>query len=287
MIEAPVRTTWTFPKGHLSPSQVLAYMRCGECYRAGYVLKIPRSVGIDLPIGSGVHKGVEHLRRRFLEDGSTQVAEAIEAAGEGFDAAVEVPLDAETGAELIVDLKKYGDLGEAKDKAVALARYALPIIAELDRERGLLATEYDLADLPDEVRAATLPFEMRGRIDALYGIDGTPDAMVDLKTSGKKQAPDTMASIQFSCYGLFFHKNGQPLRLGADVLAKTAVPAFDTWWLGDAGFVSDAEYDYVEGVILDVADKISAGYFPPRPSFLCNYIHGFPNFSVAVSGFGE
>jgi hypothetical protein len=281
-----VLSTYNLPRGHLSASQVAEWLKCGACYYYNriHTPPIPRPVGIALPIGSAVHKGVEHLRA------GKSVEEALELAGEHFDKQVSVAVDEETGTELIIDLgKDHQSLGDAKDQALALARFALPKIAAVDAERGLLAAEYDLLSLPEEVRRAAWPFDMHGRIDALYGDTetGIPTAMVDLKTSSKRAAPDNFASIQFAIYGYYFHLTGNPIRLGADVVTKKKVPDFDTYWLGQNGVVSDIEYAGIRRIVLDVAAGISRGNFPARPSFYCAYDHGLPSFSVAVQGFGD
>lgn len=291
MIAEPVRSEYELPTGYLSPSQVIEFMKCGQCYKWNRIDRVPRPIGIALPIGSAVHKAVEAIRKVSLEQGGDPFVldHYAEVAAEHFDAQVSAPVDEESGTELVIDLKDHGSLGEAKDQAVALTKFLLPKIAEVDRQRGLLVSEYDLAELPEEVRAAAWPFEMRGRIDALYGDQstGVANAMVDLKTSSKRSAPDNFASLQFSIYGYHFFAAGQSIRLGADVVTKKRIPDFDTYWLGQNGEVSELEYTAVRQIVLGVAEDISAGRFPARPSFYCAYEHGLPSFSVAVSGFGD
>lgn len=277
------------PTGHLSPSQISSWMNCGACYEAERVLHIPRPVNIALPIGIGVHRAVEHYRHKALNlnDGSLPGArgwaEAIDAAVQAFEEVTTVPFDADSGTELVIDLgSKTESVDAAKDEVVRLSRFILPAIADLDAQRGLIAAEYKTDELPEDVRSAAYPFPMVGRIDALYGgSDGYATMLADLKTSGKREAPSAQTAIQMSIYRRFFAVAGTDLTTLVDVVAKTKAPDFQTY-----AMTTTAEMDAaVHALVLDVADKISAGYFPPRPGFTCSYTHNLPAFSVAVRGF--
>jgi hypothetical protein len=172
-------------------------------------------------------------------------------------------------AETLLDLGAYGNVGEAKDHMVAIAKYVLPEIAKLDAARGLVAAELDLKDFPNP-----WPFPMAGRVDALYG--PAPDLChggADLKTASKQMTPAFGAALQVAIYKSFL-----PVTWFIDQVAKTKVPSFATYVLSDDGD------EFARELVLDVANRIAAGDFPARPGFLCRYGHPGPVFSVTVDG---
>ena len=290
MALAVARTTYRFPNaggtyngevypdGWLSPSQITEYLMCPRCFEWNRIYKHPKAMAIDLPIGGAIHKAVESWRHDFLSD-VTQPAEAhIAAAEEHFDRNLEA--DIETGGEILVDLKGFSDEGQAKDLMVKLAKFALTEVATLDGNRGLIAAELDLTDLAIE---SPYPFPVVGRIDALYGQrqsdDLVPTLGNDLKSSKKQEAPGLNAVIQTTIYD----EHIGPIPWLVDVLAKTQTPSFRTY---------SASYDpeqrqRIHDLVLDVAEQINRGYFPPRPGWACKYDHGFAAFSSVVHGFGD
>jgi hypothetical protein len=285
------RTRYTFPNttednpGWLSPSQVTEFLRCGYCYKLSRIDRVPRPLGINLAIGSAVHKALEQMRI----GAAPSLNQSDQAAADWFDQEIAQPFDPETGEALDVleiDLgSKYDSLGKAKDAAIALAHFAVPKLIELDMRRGqLLATEYNLSMLE-----SPYPFAVQGRLDALYGEfleDTKPEnatIMADLKTSSRLAVPDEYVAIAQSIYEEFWHSRGKPLAVLADVVSKTKTPEVQTFPLS----IDDYGRNLVHQTVLEVADDISAGRFRMRPNFLCPYIHGLPEFQVAVSGFPE
>lgn len=286
------RTRYTFPNttednpGWLSPSQVTEFLRCGYCYKLSRIDRLARPLGISLAIGSAVHKAVEQARldpqnRDFM-------GIALSTAADWFDQEVAAPSDPEDGAPLAeIDLgSKYSSLGEAKDHAVKLATYAVPMILALDRKRGkIAAVEYNLSMLE-----SPYPFAVQGRLDALY-VDFLADGskpeeaiiMADLKTSSKMAPPDEYVAIAQSIYEEFWTHRGRSLVVLADVVSKAKNPDLQTFPLA----IDDYGRGLVHQTALEVAEDISAGRFRMRPNFLCPYIHGLPEFQVAVSGFPE
>lgn len=270
------RTHWLFPNataeeptGHLSPSQVVRMLTCGECFYAERVLRIPKPVGINLPIGSAAHKAVEYMRLERLAQRKVKVSDAVEIGVGHFEQEVSQPVDDESGVELVIDLgSTYKSLDQAKDKVAELARYALPLLAQIDDARGgLAAVEVSL-----DYFKSPYPFPFTGRIDALYGksIEGAT-SISDLKTSkDRNKAPDTDAGIQLALYSEFL----PGISAMADVLSKTQPPELHSWRLD----IDDAGRARVHKLVLDVAANISAGRFLPSPSWKCNYSHGLPGF---------
>src|SRR6266571_5402031 len=151
------RSKYMFPNttednpGWLSPSQITEFLRCGYCYKLNRIDHLPRPLGINLAIGSSVHKAVEEARLTYASQGA-HLANYDEVAAAHFDLEILQPTDPETGEALDlleIDLgSKYSSLGEAKDHAVALAKFAVPKILALDNKRGkVAAVEYNLSML--------------------------------------------------------------------------------------------------------------------------------------------
>lgn len=258
------RTQYEFPHSdHLSPSQIVEYLNCGECFKLSRIERVPRPLAVALPIGGAVHKAVEW--QRFIALGPSGAArglneDAADIAAEHFDKSLD-------GDEL--DLSGYDTIGAAKDHAVAITRYVLPEIAKLDAQRGLVAAELDLRDFPNP-----WPFPMHGRVDALYGPDPDHcDKGADLKTSSKQQTPAFAVALQAAIYRSFI-----PVQWFVDQVAKTKAPSFVTYALSDGGD------EFVRAIVLDVADRICRGDFPARPGYYCKYEHSGPTFSVTVEG---
>jgi len=292
------RTRYTFPNttsenpGWLSPSQVTSFLYCGECYRLSRIEKMPRPLSVNLPIGSAIHKAVETARLN-VNGTITQsgIARVVDVAADWFDQEVAQPTDEETGAPLDIleiDLgSKYENVGQVKDAVVRLAEFTIPRILKLDKQRGKIASvEYNLSELAVQ----PWPFAVQGRLDALY-VDYLADGskpelatlMADLKTSSKQQAPDEFTAIAQSIYREFWLARDLPLTVIADVVSKTKSPDLMSYPLvGD-----DYARKLTHQTVLDVAEDISAGRFRPHPGWWCDYVHGFAEFQVAVSGFPE
>lgn len=283
------RSKWLFPntteeyEGHLSPSQVTSFLRCGECYRLSRIEKLPHPLGIYLPIGSAVHKALETARRAILDHGGVNVA-IDEVAGDWFDKETSQPTDPEDGAPLAeVDLKSFESLGAAKDQVVALTRFGVPKILALDKQRGKYAgIEVNLLELP----VSPYPFRLEGRMDVLYGGDGSPEnatIMADTKTSKDQEPPDEYTAIAQTIYEEFFSSRGRSLTVLADVIDKRKHPEVKTYPLA----LDDYARELTHRTVMGVAEDISAGRFRPTPNWSCDFIHGFGSFQVAVAGFPE
>jgi len=282
------RSTYIFPNstteypGHLSPSQVTSFLRCGECYRLSRIEKLPKPLSIHLTIGSSLHKALERARHAVLESGGVNVA-IDEVAADWFDQEVSVPIDPEDGAPLAeVDLKSYKSLGEAKDVAISLTRFAIPKILALDKQRGKIAAiESNLLEFP-----AVYPFRMEGRLDGWY-VDWLEEAkpsnakiMADLKSSKDQEPPDEYTAIAQTIYAQ--HLPSDCLVI-ADVVDKRKHPELKSYPLRIDNYARELTYRTVMGV----AEDITAGRFRPTPNWACDYLHGFAEFQIAVSGFPE
>ncbi len=300
------RTDWrSLPVGYLSPSQVWAYVQCPACYEAERILRIPKPMSVDLMVGRFAHGALAHMRAQLLSVPSAEphLDLALEAGSQAFDEVITRQIDIDDeGDEMPIEIeltKKYTDLGQAKDAAVNLTRFALPRIAAYDRRAGVLAAEarvrhlgqsfYGHPELFTKLSAEEqtdaqeesyeqfvdgvvpcFPFPVKAFLDVLYA----NDVLKDAKTSSRNGAPDNLAAIQLLMYGMPWWKAGQAQKLGWDVLIKTKNPDCATyWWRGD-GVALDEDYEYVHNRVLVAADDICAGRFPANDgSLFCKYLH--------------
>lgn len=278
------------PIGHLSASQVGEYRDCPRCYFHNRVEHRPRYGTIHFAIGGGLHKVAEVIGKAVLDRREIELDEVQTVAAEEFEGRVSLPVDDESKTELVIDLGKYTQLGEAKDDTTRFARVLHERLPKLFRARGLLAVEWDMSQLPHEMLAAAFPFPVEGRLDHLYGSDdGIVTSMTDLKTSSKRGGPDENGSVQFAMYGLPAYLAGSEWLVGCDTLIKTVTPQFETYWANGDGRITPEQYAAVREIILDVAARISRGDFPIGKGWngKHNYEHGVPPFSIAVHGFNE
>jgi len=302
------RTDWSaLPAGYFSPTQAWAMISCPACFEAERILKIPKPMSADLMIGRFAHASLADMRRQITDgdpqDPHRQFEEAIEVGSQAFDSVINEQVDVdEDGERLPVQIeltKKFADLGEAKDSAARLTRFALPVIAKYDRAAGVVAAEArvrhlgpsfwgypDLRDKlsPEEVADAEeeaqeqfvggikpcFPFPVKAFLDVLY-VNAT---IKDAKTSSRNGSPDNLAAIQLLMYGMPWWAAGEAQKLGWDVMIKTKNPDCATyWWRGD-GMALDEDYEYVRNRVLEAADDICAGRFPANDgSLFCKYLH--------------
>lgn len=303
------RTDWqSLPFGYLSPTQVWGYINCPYCYYLERIAKVPKPVSADLMIGRFAHAAAASMRQRLLDEpekGGADEAD-VEAGAAAFEEVITERVDREETGEAVpieVELtKKFKDLGQAKDMAAALVRYSLPMIAKYDREAGIAAYEARVRHLgqsfhgypelfaklsPEEQTDAeeeseeqfvggvkpVFPFPFKAILDVAY-LNGV---IKDVKTSSRNGSPGNLEALQLVEYDLSFWTAGERHRLGWDVMIKTKNPNFAVYWLNGDGQVTDEQYEYVRWRVLDAADHICAGDFPPNDgSLFCKYEHGLP-----------
>lgn len=310
------KTDWTLPLGHLSPSQVWSYVACGSCFEAERILRVPKPVSADLLIGLQAHRAAQRAREAILDgkvdpaNPTADLEEWVEAGATQFDGILAAGAYNEDGDALPVEIeltKKYADLGEAKDKGVAVIRATLPEMVKYDLAAGVEAAEArvwglgapldpdtahnddEAQDYADEAAAGLAPvfpgFSVKAYLDVKY-----PTAIKDFKTSSRKGVPDDLAKLQLIMYGLPWAMAGDAQDLGWDVTTKTKEPEFASYWLKSLddpelrpGQITDAEYRYALWRVLRAAEGISAGRFEPNEaSFFHKYSHGLPDGERAV-----
>jgi hypothetical protein len=316
------RTDWrALPVGYLSPTQVWQYISCPACFEAERILKIPKPMSADLMVGRFAHASLAHMREGLMampaeaayepaqsdgwigNEGGRALEQALQAGSDAFDEVITSQVDVdEEGDETPIEIeltKKYTDLGQAKDAAVRLTRFALPKIAAYDRAAGVVAAEArvrhlgpsfhgypdlfaklspeEQADAEEESREQFVegvkpcfPFPVKAFLDVLYANATIKDA----KTSSRNGSPDNLAAIQLLLYGMPWWTAGEPQKLGWDVLIKTKNPDCATyWWRGD-GVALNEDYEYARNRVLVAADDICAGRFPANDgSLFCKFLH--------------
>lgn len=256
--------TYTLPRGYLSPSAINRFRSCGRCYEMKYVLGLSAPVDAALPIGGAIHYGIEHMRRMLLEGIVADSEEVLDAAVEHFNDAVKrEDIDYGTSSE-----------GESRDTVAKTTRYLIPRMRRIDEQRGLVAVELDLDDFHEQ---NPWPFPIKGRVDALYGPGpGLVNLGSDLKSSGKQVPPTEGNKIQA---GIYREIVGVPWII--DQITKTKNPVLTQFELGE-----DTE-DYVFDTVMGVAEDISAGIFRANPSYLCDFPHGGPSFTIVTADYKE
>jgi hypothetical protein len=285
---------------------VWGYIQCPWCYYLERIEKVPKPVSADLMIGRFAHASIADMRRAMLDNTTWTFEDGVEVGAAAFDQVITERVDVEETGEAVpieVELtKKFKDLGQAKDMAAALVRYSLPMIAKYDRDAGIAAYEarvrhlgqsfkgypelYDKLgpeereDADEEAREQfvdniqpVFPFPFKAILDVAY-MNGV---IKDVKTSSRNGSPGNLEALQLVEYDLSFWTAGDRHRLGWDVMIKTKNPNFAVYWLNGDGTVTDEQYEYVRWRVLDAADHICAGDFPPNDgSLFCKYEHGLP-----------
>jgi hypothetical protein len=296
------RKDWAaLPAGYLSPSQCWSWLSCGACYEAERILRIPKPISVDLLVGRFTHAAVAH--QRIDGDG-----DPLDAGSQAFDEVFARQVDVEdTGEETPIEIeltKKFGDIGEAKDAAVRLTRYVLPLIGKYDRAAGVIAAEArvrhlgpsffgypelyaklnadEQADAQEEAEeqfvvgiVPVFPFPFKAILDVVYA-NGW---MKDLKTASKLGSPDMLASLQLLTYDLPFWQAGERHKLAWDVALKTKNPDFATYYVNETGDVTDEQYEFARYTTMRVADQICAGNFPVNVGgapWSHKYVHSLP-----------
>jgi hypothetical protein len=277
---------YTLPRGYLSPSAINKYLACPACYEAEYILNQPKKLGSALFLGGAVHKAVEHMRSAVLLARTYDFDDALQAAADYFDKETERSSDIELA-------KGYDSLGAVKDHAVELSSFVLQELCRLDGQRGLIAAELTVASSESLLEGAgsnsvcwnAFGFPFKARIDAVYGReDGTPTGYSDLKTTSSQRKPDFKATLQMWMYGQSLRPHA--LTGFVDQVGKTKTPTLRAYTLDQPGYGYQHE-DPMYLLVTDVAEQISEGYFPPRPSENCDYDHGLPRFTLTIEDVEE
>lgn len=236
------------PKGYLSVSQVVQYLKCGEAYYRRYVLEEPIPSNSFQVQGRGVHKAAEHLHLNLIAGVDISEEEAVQVYADLHEKEiVDATIDPEEGtAGKVKDVgvgltKKYYKVAMGYD--VDESGYQIPRVQPIAAER-IFRTEI--------VTPHTDPIPFMGIIDL-----EEHDAIADLKTK-KKAAPQAEAdnSIQLSIYA---HVTGKP-QVRLDQIVKPT-KRFGTRFLRVQAIRTKREVAHALDIVAEIADDITTGRF--------------------------
>jgi hypothetical protein len=242
------------PTKSLSWSQINLYLTCGHRYYHKYVLKKPQPNSSNLVHGRMLHSVLESMHIYKMENGvvpprerhQDEISDAVrdlEAEVDSWDVKVPDASVAEDSARLLTDIYYDERLPHVRPRAVELK------VVSLIRGRVPFLGYIDLVEKN--------PMEPDGYVNPMVD-PSTPvmgDTIVDLKMTGKKYAPSQV-------------ENGAQLTLYAAVTGVADVGYDLLIQKKNSEFVSQrairtiADKEHVLDLVEDIAQGISAGYFP-------------------------
>jgi len=223
----------TIPDNYLSASRITKYLRCGEDFRRTYVLGKRWTGNVNTALGRSVHSLIETTLQQVMAGQPLRpVAEAMDEAG---------TVSAATFSE-IEDLEGFS-VEQRSDEVRRLYRiwhkmrapYLKPIAVE------------------ERFEASISGIRVVGVIDIIDVSEGP--SIIDTKiVKRKKSDRDTKNSLQLMLYG---HVKGIP-SVGFDCVVKGEIPkVFSTKIC-----LTPQDSRWVESLVTNVAESISAGIFP-------------------------
>jgi hypothetical protein len=246
-------------KPHFSVSQLNMLSRCGEQYRRAYVEGERIPPGIAAAKGTAVHRAAEeNLTQKIETHQDISVDDATAAAAAAFDKQVEV-----YGITLSDDEKHKGEdavLGEAKDRAVAMAKAHIELQAPL--YQPLFCEEAVRLEIP------------KSSHDFLGIIDLVDDKrrVVDWKTTAqRKSQSEADYSLQLTAYALLYNKltgQGYPDELRLEYLVDSKKRGPQRQMLRT--YRGDSSVDALAARIETAKNLVKAGFFAPvEPGHWC------------------
>lgn len=246
---------YALPTEYLSWSQMNLYMSCGERYRRRYVEKQRTPSSSNLGQGRLIHKVVENMNLVKMKEGRLMEAEEVNDMVSSlrheftediviWDPKVPDMEVLDTTTRELVELYRQVRLPETRPKAVELRIGAL-LDGEVPYVGFVDLLEYGpMAD-------PTVPIVLEGSVPRI----DRSDCVTDLKATGKK-------------YGSHRIENAMQLTLYAEVTGVDNV-AFDLLvqkkeneFVRQGGIRTPSEKQHAKNVAKDIAQGISAGYFP-------------------------
>lgn len=229
----------------LSASKLTCYLQCARRYKFRYELKIaPPWKASALALGSAVHATIETFHQQRMV-GASMVPEAAAAL-----------LRVDLAAELSEDIKYKDD----------------ETSADLARTGTQLVRMYTAANQNVAVTAAEVPFELRITNDVV--LRGVFDALLEhgrvreLKTTARDHDAGTLARhVQVSCYSWAFKAlTGRDAIIEVVAMLKLKHPRIETHEVTR----SATELSWFVELVVEIANAIETGSFPPNPSWACN-----------------
>ena len=237
------------PPDHLSVSQVTTYLGCPRKYRFRYLDKRePEARSANLAFGSAVHSAIEWWQNERIAGREPDRDRALRIFRADWTAQLADPLlDLEEKTP-----EEYATLGEALVQLFMdrFASEAPPAAVEQRFE----------VSLHDVTTGGQLPVPLVGYFDALG------EALVwELKTAARKTAVSEYA-LQLAAYSYAVREaTGANPVVRVVELIKTKVPKIEV----EEVRIADREVAWFVEVAGEVWAAISAGAFPPNPSWMC------------------
>jgi DNA helicase II / ATP-dependent DNA helicase PcrA len=221
----------------LSASDIETYRLCPLKYKFARVFRIPQEPSINQRFGIVVHQVLE----RFHVTGGGSLSELMQL----FEAAWRRSGFGDSNDDL-----------QFRERAVAaLRRYW-----ELDRER-----EAEPVSFERSFSFHIGPHLLRGRVDR---VDRLPDGrheLIDYKTGKAKTETELREDVQLSIYQM-----GAREAWGLETAAQSYYYVLENEKVPVAH--SEEELERVRGTVTEIADRIMAHRFEPKPSFeLCSF----------------
>lgn len=249
--------------GHLSPSQITMYLRCGYQYwkRYGEGKKCPP--GVAMVEGTSHHETIHDNNKYKIKHGKDRPTKHLQAdfADRFSDNQKEIPK------------KEWNLSGETKDSVIKRGQ----ILQKKHHDTFAPTFQPELAE--QELRFKVGEVEVLGYLDAagtITSMKKKKDAVVDYKAVSRKKSDDELkGSIQLSFYGwgaldlienLNLTKN--PPYVGFLSLVKTK----DPYVLWQPILLEVERIKWFRKVVTSVANSISLGSFPmcDPTSWCCN-----------------
>jgi hypothetical protein len=233
---------------HLSHTQVSMFQRCPRQYYYRYVLDIKSPPGSALIRGTAVDRATAHNFTQKLDTGTDlPVDEVTEVAAASFDEAID-----RAGGESQVDWRE-DDPGFIKDSSIGLTALHMRVHAPLIQ--------------PTDVQVE-LHREVQDGIDFVGFLDfeTSPTKVGDVKTGGRGMGQEAAdKDMQAHAYA---YLKGHAIDFGFYRLIDSGKARKAEIVQTDR---TEAQIDWYEGAVKDVANAVLAGNFPPNPtSTLCS-----------------
>jgi len=258
------------PKGYLSVSQINKYLGCGRRYEYEYVLSRPYRSGSGLVLGRTVHKIAEHTLRKYIADQFT--VPSADFVGDTISTLMKEYLrQVDVWENTYEDAPNPQKMFEEETRILS-ELFRLARVPELHPRTVEYKIESKLADwIPFVGFADIIDRDLELEKDAnLVSSSPEPqwtDTARDIKVTGKKYGENRLrGSLQLSLYageiGTQFVGYDLIVRKGT---GKKSVPRMIPQPAEEPGYKlmrTEEEIVWAQEIALDVAEGISAGYFP-------------------------
>lgn len=246
------------PPATLTATSIPGWMTCARCWAHDNIEHLTKGANLHFAVGTTVHHAAQCIAERLIagKDEAPPVGEILEEALDVFDRE-SIRQSGRNGTEMVPATDE--ERADAKAIAERTARFLIPEILRVYRERRVVAVEYQL---PASLNP--FPFNMTGKADAISGGEklGLPLVLSDIKTASDRRRPDQNNRIQGGIYALFVGRSGERPQVLFDSVTKAKTPQLNTYGLGPEGaaYMTDGQLKVVFDEVMLVAEAISEGY---------------------------